>query len=247
MSSFICKSNIFEVIFLMQNRIRSGIKDTWWKSYMVSGAKFSQNDIPYCPTTAKQIPCELITYDEAKRIYRCQLKNGHKDFLHMACVCFYEDDHEFDNRNGIWFNSSNAYKILSHFSGIITPDFSTYQDFPIPLKQWNTYRMRAFGYWYGSILGNEVINNVRWGTPETYEYCFDGIPQNSIVAIGTVGGSPRKLIDRERFEDGLFEMVERLSPQTIIVYGSAKYPCFDKLHEQGINIVSYPSRKALVF
>ena len=107
--------------------------------------------------------------------------------------------------------------------------------------------MRAFGYWYGSILGNEVINNVRWGTPETYEYCFDGIPQNSIVAIGTVGGSPRKLIDRERFEDGLFEMVERLSPQTIIVYGSAKYPCFDKLHEQGINIVSYPSRKALVF
>ena len=91
--------------------------------------------------------------------------------------------------------------------------------------------MRAFGYWFGTICGHAVINNVGWGTPETYDYCFDGIPENGIVAIGTVGGSPRKLIDRERF----------------IVYGSENYPCFDKLREQGINIVSYPSRKALVF
>ena len=107
--------------------------------------------------------------------------------------------------------------------------------------------MRAFGYWFGTICGHAVINNVRWGTLETYDYCFDGIPENSIVAIGTVGGSPRKLINRERFEHGLFEMVKRLSPHTIIVYGSENYPCFDKLREQGINIVSYPSRKALVF
>lgn len=34
------------------------------------------------------------------------------------------------------------------------------------------------------------------------DYCFDGIEENSTVAIGTVGGSPYKLIDRERFEKG---------------------------------------------
>lgn len=102
--------------------------------------------------------------------------------------------------------------------------------------------MRAFGYWYGSICKKAVINNVRWGTPETYYYCFDGIPKNSIVAIGTVGGSPRKLIDRSRFENGLDRMVEILSPHTIIVYGSANYPCFEKLINQGITIISFPSR-----
>lgn len=242
-----------EVIFLIMNsqlnNVRIGIKDVWWHSYMVQGADFSHSkfDIPYCPTTTMQIPCMIITFDEAKRIYRRQLLKGNKDFLHMAYVCFYEDDHEFDSKNGIWFNSSRAYRILCHFAGIITPDFSTYQDFPIPLKYWNTYRMRAYGYWYGTICGHAVINNVRWGTPETYSYCFDGIPKNSIVAIGTVGGSPRKLIDRERFEKGLFEMVRVLLPHTIIVYGSANYPCFDKLCEQGINIVAYPSRKALAF
>ena len=32
--------------------IRKGIKDVWWRPYMVLGAKFSENDIPSCPTTA---------------------------------------------------------------------------------------------------------------------------------------------------------------------------------------------------
>lgn len=189
----------------------------------------------------------IITYDEAKRIYRQQLRNGHKDFLHMAYVCFYEDDHEFDSKNGIWFNTSCAYRILCHFAGIITPDFSTYQDFPVPLKYWNTYRMRAFGYWYGMICGHAVINNVRWGTPESWRYCFDGIPDNSIVCIGTAGGSPKKLIDRKRFEEGLEELVRVRKPHTILVYGSASYPCFDKLIDQGIKVVSYPSRTASAF
>ena len=234
---------------LQFNSIRKGIKDVWWRPYMVSGADFSHSgyDIPYCPTTAVCIPCMIITYDEAKRIYRQQLRNGHKDFLHMAYVCFYEDDHEFDSKNGIWFNTSCAYRILCHFAGIITPDFSTYQDFPVPLKYWNTYRMRAFGYWYGMICGHAVINNVRWGTPESWRYCFDGIPDNSIVCIGTAGGSPKKLIDRKRFEEGLEELVRVRKPHTILVYGSASYPCFYKLIDQGIKVVSYPSRTASAF
>ena len=41
-----------------------------------------------------------------------------------------------------------------------TPDFSTYQDFPEPLKVYNTYRMRAFGYWLTK-NGIKVINNIR--------------------------------------------------------------------------------------
>lgn len=229
--------------------IRKNIKDIWWNSYMTHGADFSQNkhDIPYCPTTSENIPPILITYKEAKEIYHKEMRKGNKFFSHLAYVCFYEDDAEFDFVFGIWFRSSHAYKILFHFSGIITPDYSAYQDFPYPFKLWNTYGMRAFGYWYGVICGQNVVNNVRWGTLEIYDYSFDGIPKSSIVAIGTVGGSPKKLIDRKRFEDGFFEMVKRLSPHTIIVYGSANYPCFEKLKEQGINIVSYPSKTAKAF
>ena len=107
--------------------------------------------------------------------------------------------------------------------------------------------MRAFGYWYGTLKGGAVINNVRWGTSETWGYSFEGIPQNSIVAVGTVGGSPRSLNHRQCFDEGLFRMVEVLQPHTIIVYGSANYSCFKKLARDGIKIVPYPSKTALAF
>ena len=226
---------------------RRNIKDIW-NAFMVDGADFNNSnyDIPFCPTTVKksEIPNEIITYSEAVTLFHKMIKED-KDFKYDAYVCFYEDDQNFDGkRRGIWTFPKNAYGILQHFSGIITPDFSTYQDFPIALKIYNTYRMRAFGYWYGIKCENKVINNVRWGSKETYNFCFEGIPKNSIVAIGTVGGSPFKLLDRQRFEDGLDEMVRRLHPYGIIVYGSAKYPCFEKLKGQGIRIFEFPSRTA---
>ena len=232
---------------MLLKMIRKGIKDVWWRPYMVSGAKFSDNDVPFCPTTATEMPALILTYKEAREMYRKEMRRHNKRFMSFAYVCFYEDDGDFDSFKGIWFRSSHAYKILSHFAGIITPDFSLYQDFPLPLKLWNVYRMRAFGYWFGTLCGHSVINNVRWGTPETYWYCFDGIPENSVVAIGTVGGSPRKLIDRKRFEDGLKELVRRIHPRTIIVYGSANYKCFEELEKQGVAILAYPGRTSKSF
>ncbi len=224
--------------------IRKGCRDIW-NAFMCEGAEFSENDIPFCPTTAQDLPKKIITYDEAKSIYKREINND-KDFLYDAFICFYQDDYKFDGERGIWNRPNDALQVIKHFAGAITPDFSTYQDFPYPLKLYNTYRMRALGYWLGK-NGIPVINNVRWGTSETYNYCFDGIPKNSIVSIGTVGGSPKKLVDRDRFENGLFKMVEVLQPHAIIVYGSANYSCFKQLDRNGINVLSYPGSTALAF
>lgn len=223
---------------------RSGLKDVW-NAFMLEDATFSQHDIPYCPTTASKVPTSIITFTDAKAIYKKMLRKD-KNFFCDSFICFYEDDYKFDGERGIWNRPNQVLKILRHFAGAITPDFSTYQDFPDPLKRYNTYRMRVFGYWLGN-NGIPVINNVRWGTCETYGYCFDGIPHNSVVAIGTVGGSPRKLEDRFRFENGLYKMVEVLHPHTIIVYGSSNYDCFKKLAENGIHIITFPSKTAEVF
>ena len=219
---------------------RKGCKDIW-NAYMVKGAVFSCNDIPFCPTTAEALPEKLITWREAKYIYKHAPKSEKNRSLYNAFVCFYEDDQYFDGVNGIWHNPQHARKVLKCFAGAVTPDFSTYQDFPEPIKIYHTYCMRALGRWWGK-NGIPVYNNVRWGTPETYRYCFDGIPRNDTVVIGTVGGSPRKLIDRERFETGLTEMVKRISPHTILVYGSANYSCFARLKDQGIKVIDYRSK-----
>ena len=231
-----------------KNAIRKGCKDIW-NAFMCEGADFtshSKNDIPFCPTTATEIPKDIITWDEAKRLYRNALARKDKHFFCNAFICWFIDDYKFDGPRGAWHDCAFVLNVLRHFAGAITPDFSTYQDFPEPLKIYNTYRMRAFGYWLGK-NGIAVINNVRWGSRETWSYCWDGIPQNSIVAIGTIGGSPRKHIDRKRFEEGLEELVRILQPHTIIVYGSANYPCFDRLIDQGIKVIAYPGCTASVF
>ncbi len=225
--------------------VRNGCKDIW-NAFMCEGSSFSENDIPFCPTTATCIPKTIITWDEAKRLYRNAKARKDENFFCDAFVCWYIDDYKFDGPRGIWHDYTSAYRVLCHFAGAITPDFSTYQDFPEPLKQFNTYRMRAFGYWLGK-KGISVINNCRWGTRETWQYCWDGIPFNSIICIGTVGGSPRRLIDRKRFEEGLDELIRVLHPHTVLVYGSANYPCFRRLIEQGIGVIAYPGKTASVF
>ncbi len=224
---------------------RKGCKDIW-NANMAKGAKFCTYDIPFCKTTATDVPTDIITCEEAKVIYRRHIAKNDFDFKIDAFVCFYIDDYKFDGAKGVWNDYKNTLKILRHFAGAVTPDFSTYQDFPIPVKLYATYKMRLLGHWPG-INGVKIINNVRWRASETWCYCFEGIPQNSIVAIGTVGGNPHKLIDRERFESGLFRMVEVLKPRFVVVYGSANYKCFEKLRKQGINIVSFKSKTAKIY
>ena len=106
--------------------------------------------------------------------------------------------------------------------------------------------MRLFGWWLGQ-NGLEVINNVRWGTEETWSYCFEGIPSNSIVAVGTVASGLRRLVNRSLFESGIREMIRVLNPHTIIVYGSAHYAIFEELESRGIQIIVFPSRTDKAF
>lgn len=219
---------------------RRGCRDIWC-AFMAKGAVFSDNDIPFCPTTATEVPSEIITWEEAKALYKKNIVKKHAEFKYDAFVSFYLDDYKFDGPRGIWHDCMQALKILRHFAGVITPDFSTYQDFPEPIKRYATYRMRLFGYWLGQ-NGIAVINNVRWGTEETWRYCWDGIPHNSIIAIGTVASGLRRLENRPVFDAGISEMVRVLHPTTIIVYGSANYVIFEKLKQQGIYIKAFPSR-----
>lgn len=219
---------------------RPSLLDIWWNAFMVKDCSEWDNGIPFCKTLREEIPESLVNWKQAKSIYKNKYSRN-KNFRCKAYICFYIDDFLFDGIHGIWFDYNKAIEIIKHFGGIITPDFSTYADFPVPLKAWNTYRMRAFGFWCSS-LGINVINNVRW-SKDTLDICFKGIPKNSIVAIGTVASRLKFLKNRGDFEEYLIKMIEELQPHTILVYGSTKYNCFKSLWTSGIKIVSYPSRR----
>ncbi len=228
------------------HNIRPGCIDMW-NAFMVDGAEFTiESDMPICPCTATTFPSNLISYVEAKKLHKRHFKSNSAYHID-AFVHFYIDDQKFDGpREGIWSNPNSALEVIRHFSGAITPDFSTYADFPDPLKRYNTYRTRAFGRWL-TTYGIPVINNIRWGTEETWNYCFDGIPYNSIVAIGTVASGLRKLENRPSFEKGFFKMIDVIHPCMIIIYGSANYTCFTTPYIRNIPVISFPSQTKLAF
>ena len=227
--------------------IRPGCRDIW-NAFMVRGAEFSPNDIPISPCTAKEIPKALISYLDAKREYQKRIASGQNDYRSRAFVHFYIDDYTFDGPlSGIWQRPERALTIFRHYAGIITPDFSTYQDFPDPLKRYNIYRMRAFGFWASS-NGISVINNVRWGTEETWAYCWDGIPKGGIVAVGTVASGLCHPFNRMIFERGILRLADVIQPKGIVVYGGSSHPLWNILRdERGIQIAAFPSQLSLVF
>ena len=90
-------------------------------------------------------------------------------------------------------------------------------DMPMPMKIWNVYRSRQVGAYYQS-RGLRVIPTISWAEKETFEFCFLGIPKGSIVAISTIGVKQ----DEEAMKvwrEGVAEMLKRIEPSTILVYG----------------------------
>lgn len=215
-------------------KIRKGCKDVF-NAFMVKDEQFDgKYDIPICSSSVAEIPTKLIAYDLTK-----------SSVEYDAFVHFYIDDQKFDGPNGIWNNPAKALERLKKFKGVILPDFSTNIDFPVSLKIYNTYRMRAFGC-YLKKNGINVINNVRWSEPDSYEYCFAGIPKHDIICIGTIGCIKEK-INWTLYKQGLNEMVKRLEPKIILVYGRTPEKFFKELIEKGIIIHQYESQTSQAF
>lgn len=140
---------------------------------------------------------------------------------------FWLDDYQFQR---LWTDPERYVPMLQDFGAVMSPDFSVYNDFPKAVKIWNVYR-NAWLACFWQINGMTVIPTLMWGSHDTYEYCFDGYPENSIVAVSTEGNMMSKA-RWQSFMDGYREMLDRLHPSGIIVHGK----CPD---EMGGNIIAH--------
>lgn len=127
---------------------------------------------------------------------------------------FWLDDYQFQR---LWADPNRYTEMLTEFGAVMSPDFSVYNDFPRAIKIYNVYRnMWLACYW--QINGINVIPTIMWGSPDTFDYCFDGYPEGGIVAVSTEGNlmSEKR---KEGFLLGYREMMDRLHPSGIIVHG----------------------------
>lgn len=152
-------------------------------------------------------------------------------------ICFYEDDYKI---NSFWNSPKKYISILSQYGGVITPDFSLYRDMPLIMQMWNIYRSRALGYWLQN-NGIRVIPNIRFSDERTYDIACAGIDKRSIIALSTHGLMKIKK-EKEIFIAGLEYIIDKLTPKTMIVYGTTPEDVFGKYKERGIKILPYESK-----
>ena len=178
--------------------------DDGYSSYLVEGATFvGRFQIPQLIFQKVPIPKVLIPFDKRKRH---DGKNQAIDF-YMHDRCF----------NQIITHADRYLEDLRKFESIITPDCSLYRDMPLCLQITNTYFNRAVGHFLQR-NGLTVIPNVRWGDERSFEFCFDGIPHNSMVAVST-HGCIRSYEDKYYFQLGLEAMIQTLHPSIVLVHG----------------------------
>jgi hypothetical protein len=150
------------------------------------------------------IPEQLVSFEKR------QNPNKHQ------CLHFYTYDDRFEC---VWDKPEKYLKSIQEFGAVIAPDFSIFRDFPLVFQIYNVYRSRALAYWWQS-NGLNVIPNIRWGDERTYEFIFDGIEKEGTVAIGSLGGI-KNTLNKEFFFNGFKEMLKRIQPRVVVIYGAA--------------------------
>ena len=130
---------------------------------------------------------------------------------------FFINDGQFER---IWKNFWHYIPYFQKAKGLISSDFSLYTDFSQELCIWNCLRNRSIAYALQKVNKN-VIPTASFAGEETWDWCFDGLPHNSTVAITTnnVLSDPEAI---RVFTGGFKAMMESINPKEVVICGN--YP-----------------------
>lgn len=158
------------------------------------------------------VPDSLVAYNESA------VARPRNRPLSGAAIHFFLDDYRFET---VWTKPERALSRLARVGAALTPDFSMWRDMPRAMQIWQVYRSRWCGRWLAD-HGIEVVPTISWSLADSYPYAFVGIERGSVLAVATVG--LRRPEDRALFANGYREMVRRLAPSTVLVYGAVPLP-----------------------
>lgn len=130
-------------------------------------------------------------------------------------IHFFIDDYQF---NALWNNPEKYISSLLNYDFVCSPDFSLYRDMPLSMQIWNHFKKMWLNAYFQK-YGVNMIPTVSWSDERSYDFCFDGIPRGSIVAVSSVGC----FNDEESlkyFIKGYYEMIFQINPGKIIFYGT---------------------------
>lgn len=125
-------------------------------------------------------------------------------------VHFFTYDWKFEK---VYLNPNEELQKLSQYYSLLTPDFSVFTNMPRALQIESVFKNRWCGAFWQS-KGLKVIPTVSWGDERSFDFCFDGIEEGSIVAVCTYY--------RENCEEEFMldynEMMKRIKPSVVLCY-----------------------------
>ncbi|MEO1666692.1 MAG: DUF4417 domain-containing protein [Chloroflexota bacterium] len=170
--------------------------------------KWGIPDVPHVPLSA--IPHWLSPY-------RTRLSEDQDPTT--GALHFFLKDYQFEST---WRRPVQTLKgIQNTWAVVLSPDFSLFYDCPIIMQMWNTYRSRWVARWW-SDNGITVIPSVSWASPDSYTFCFLGLPSRSVLAVSTVG-TRKDPAAKQPYLNGFQEMIDRLQPTAVLCFGDP-YP-----------------------
>ena len=127
-------------------------------------------------------------------------------------VHFYMDDCKFER---VWSAPTRYIGRLGQYKQVLSPDFSMYTNMPLSLQIYNVFKRNwCAAYWQSE--GLTVIPSITWGDERSFDFCFVGIAQGSVVSVSTLGSRRNK----GAFLKGFREMCERIEPPQVICYNT---------------------------
>lgn len=147
--------------------------------------------------------------------------------------CFV-DDSQFER---LWNHFYKYLPLLKDSAGLICSDFSLYRDVPENILVRNCLKNRTLAYAFQK-HGIKVIPTAGFAGENSWEWCFDGLPEQSTLAI-TTNGTLSDPEARRLFVGGLDVLIRKKSPANLIICG--KYPTWIPSKYPNINIFSIPS------
>jgi len=164
-----------------------------------------------------------------------------------TCLCFYQNDCDFDGINGL-FNSiyygdkKLQKKYKERFKDIkyaIAPDYSELGDLPYIENAYRIFKARIVSLWLLLECNIQVISNITYANEEYFDIMLDGIEDSTIVAFSTKGVLKNKL-DKKLLTKAVKYVVDHMKNlKIIIVYSVAIHD------EEVLKLFSYAILKGI--
>jgi len=156
---------------------------------------------------------QLIDLSDVSLIAYSETRSNETETRRKRGVHFFVDDFRFES---VYRQPEKSLKKLAQYAFVLTPDFSTYAE----MQPWRQIESVAQNRWVGAFWqskGLSVVATLSWSGANSFEYCFEGVEKNAIVAVSTVGCRTSKRC----FMRGYDAMLERVEPEAILCLGES--------------------------